>query len=246
MIFKKLKIFFNRQSFFIQKISMKNNIINDPYSDYHIHSMFSDGCATIEEIVQFAWKIWMKEIAITDHSDKAIESEIKHAWIRPSWWARFAIINWRENIWNDTKVIFWVECDVLNENWDVCFEIQKKVHDFNILSIHHHIYESSNESAEKWLLTAIERYHDKISCIWHPYKQWFAEYMDMAPIVDLCNNYDIPIEFNRSTFDRKNYVEDKLIYVLKNTKRIYVNSDAHNLARIKQLRKSCYDFLETL
>ncbi|MBO4516800.1 hypothetical protein J5751_05230 [bacterium] len=70
--------------------------------------------------------------------------------------------------------------------------------------------------------------------------------MDMAPIVDLCNNYDIPIEFNRSTFDRKNYVEDKLMYVLKNTKRIYVNSDAHNLARIKQLRKSCYDFLETL
>ena len=120
---------------------MKSNIINDPYSDYHIHSMFSDGWATIEEIVQFAWKLWMKEIAITDHNDNAIEKEMKYIWIRPSWWARFTLIHWWENVWNDTNVIFGVECDVLNEKWDVCFEVQKITHDFNILSIHTKIYE---------------------------------------------------------------------------------------------------------
>jgi len=35
---------------------MENRIINDRYADYHIHSVFSDGTATIEEIVQYAGK----------------------------------------------------------------------------------------------------------------------------------------------------------------------------------------------
>jgi predicted metal-dependent phosphoesterase TrpH len=30
------------------------NIVNDPDSDYHIHSVLSDGSATVEEIVQYA------------------------------------------------------------------------------------------------------------------------------------------------------------------------------------------------
>lgn len=43
------------------------NIINNQNSDFHIHSVFSDGCATVEEIVQYAWVIGIEEIAITDH-----------------------------------------------------------------------------------------------------------------------------------------------------------------------------------
>lgn len=34
-----------------------SRIINDKYSDYHIHSSFSDGTATVEEIVQYAGKL---------------------------------------------------------------------------------------------------------------------------------------------------------------------------------------------
>lgn len=62
----------------------------------------------------------------------------------------------------------------------------------------------------------------------------------------MCNQYEIPIEFNHSVFEFWDYIEENLTYTLKNAKKIYVNSDAHNLAQIKQLRKSCYDFLETL
>ena len=41
------------EQFIIFNIQM-TNIVNDQNSDYHIHSVFSDGCATIEEIVQYA------------------------------------------------------------------------------------------------------------------------------------------------------------------------------------------------
>jgi len=90
------------------------NIVNDQNSDFHIHSVFSDGCATVEEIVQYAWKIWMEEIAITDHSDHATNILKERYGIIPCGGGRYAL-NHRENVHNDVKVIFWVEGDVINE-----------------------------------------------------------------------------------------------------------------------------------
>lgn len=84
---------------------MNNRIINDKKSDYHIHSVFSDGVATIEELVQFAGKIGMEEIAITDHSDHLVDILKERCRITPSGGARYALKN-RENVHNKVKVIF--------------------------------------------------------------------------------------------------------------------------------------------
>lgn len=227
-------------------MSIKDRIINNQFSDFHIHSLFSDWCNTIDEIVQFAWILKMEEIAITDHSDKAVEIGILKNKITPGWWAKYALNN-RENVWNNVKVTFWVEWDLLNEFGDICIESQWHVQKFTILSVHHKVYESNPESTWKWFLMAIERFHDQIDFIGHPYSQkhnW--EFIDIKAMVDLCNQYGIPIEFNHSVFESWNYIKENLDYVLKNAKKLYVNSDAHNLAQIRQLRKSCYDFLENL
>jgi histidinol phosphatase-like PHP family hydrolase len=233
-------------AFYFKKQKMKNNIINDPYSDYHIHSLFSDWVCTIEEITQFAGILWMKEIAITDHSDQAVKVWIEQNKITPGWWARYSLNNW-ENVRNDVKVIFWVEWDLLNENGDVCLDSQWHPQNFTILSVHRRVYESDPITTWKWFLAAIEKFHDKIDFVWHPYSRkqnW--EFIDIKALVDLCNQYDIPIEFNHSVLESGDYIEENLIYVLKNAKKIYVNSDAHNLAQLKQLRKSCYNFLENM
>ena len=37
---------------------------------------------------------------------------------------------------------------------------------------------------------------------------------------------------------------EKLDYMLKNAKKIYVNSDAHSLSSLQPLRKECYDYLQ--
>lgn len=232
--------------FLYKKQNMKNNIINDPYSDYHIHSLFSDWVSTIEEITQFAGILWMQEIAITDHSDQAVKVWIEQNKITPGWWAKYSLNNW-ENVRNDVKVIFWVEWDVLNENGDTCLDSQWYPQKFTILSVHRRVYESDPTTTWKWFLAAIEKFHDQIDCIGHPYsKKQNWEFIDIKALVDLCNQYDIPIEFNHSVFESGDYIEENMVYVLKNAKKIYVNSDAHNLAQIKKLRKSCYDFLENL
>ena len=222
------------------------NIINDQNSDYHIHSLLSDWCATIEEIVQYAWKIWMKEIAITDHSDHLIKCLKECYWVAPSGWARYALNSWN-NIHNDINVIFWVEWDVLNENGDVCLVNQQIEWKFTILSVHRNGYFSAHETATKWLLNAIEKHHEKINLIGHPYDtNELGEHIEIEPVVELANKYGIAMEFNYWTFRKNRAVKEKLDYMLKNAKDVYVNSDAHSLSSIRHKRQECYDYLKEM
>ena len=49
-------------------------VLNTIHEDYHVHSLnYSDGMNTIDEIVQYAGKIGMKKIVITDHSQALID-----------------------------------------------------------------------------------------------------------------------------------------------------------------------------
>jgi histidinol phosphatase-like PHP family hydrolase len=227
-------------------------ILNDEYSDFHIHSStFSDGLATIEEIVRFAGEIGLKEIAITDHSDAMMKRPVDENIGRyPNVFnfypngARYSL-NKRQNVHNDVKVIFGVEGDVLNENGDVCFEIQGLKPDFIILSVHQDKYKSAPETATIGLVHAIERYHDEIACICHPYdKRQLGEYIDIERVVEIANTYHIPVEFNAQTLYYEKAITEKLDYMLENADEVYVNSDAHTLREMKELRKSAFEYLK--
>jgi histidinol phosphatase-like PHP family hydrolase len=51
-------------------------ILNTMGEDYHMHSInYSDGMNTIDEIVQYAGKIGLKKITITDHSQFMLDGK---------------------------------------------------------------------------------------------------------------------------------------------------------------------------
>lgn len=213
-------------------------------SDFHIHSLFSDWLNTIDEIVKYAWEIWLKKIAITDHSDATMKKYKEKFWIYQSYSKYIFDIAWK-NIWNDVEVVFWVEADLLNKNWDVCFTIQWIESEFNILALHKWLYEDDYNSITEWFINAIEKYHDKIDLIAHldDVFQW-AEYVDIEKIVNCANKYNIPFEFNAYTFINWNSDEKKLRYILDNANEIYINSDAHSLYQLRDYRKIVFDYLK--
>ena len=145
-------------------------ILNSDKKDYHIHSSnFSDWTSSIEVIVRFSWDIWLKEIAITDHSDIYINNRWDDLW--KQWFScRRAIKRWK-NVFNNVKVIFWVEWDLLNEKWDISSTIQWIEQDFVILSVHK-IYKSEPDTITTWYINAIKRYHGIIKAIGHPCDNW--------------------------------------------------------------------------
>lgn len=220
-------------------------IINKWAYDYHIHSSsFSDWIPTINEIIQFAWVIWMKEIAITDHSQAAINSLNKEFNMNLGSTARYSLKRF-ENVYNNVNIIFWIEWDLLNENWDVCFQIQWEESDFLILSAHSDIYKWNPETITKATIRAIERYHHKIKFIWHPCNNAdFWKYYDIKKLVEIANKYKIPLEFNGKNLQRWKTNLEKLDYLLKNANEIYINSDAHTLVEFRDARKFAFDFLE--
>lgn len=219
-------------------------IINQDWRDYHIHSSnFSDWTASIEEITRYVWDIWLKEIAITDHSQAVIDLFINKYKFYPST-ARFSLARW-QNVRNDVNVIFWVEWDLLTESWDVCFEIQWIEPDFILLSAHLGVYAWNPANITSATIKAIERYHDKIRFIWHPCStRDYSQYYDIVELVKVANEYDIPLEFNTKNFSKWCTDLDKLDYLLKNANQVYINSDAHSLAELRDNRKNWLDYLK--
>jgi DNA polymerase (family X) len=207
-------------------------------------STFSDGLQSIEELVQFADKVWLTEIAITDHSQICLDGFMKnHQFYR--WGARWSIKH-RRNVHNDIRVIFGVEWDLINEDGDVCFDIQWIEGDFCILSAHSGVYQWKPETITDATIKAIERHHEKIKFIGHPCNNAdFWKYYDIKKLVECANKYNIPLEFNAKNLMCEKTNVEKLHYLLQHANQIYLNSDAHTFYQLQEARKFAIQFLKT-
>lgn len=218
-------------------------IINLDWRDYHIHSMsFSDWMNTIDEIVKYAWEIWLTEIAITDHSDTSMEILTRKFQVSKNAF-RYMIKIWK-NIHNNVNVIFWVEADILNENWDIDDKVQGYESEFINLSAHIDVYNWDIETINKAYENAIKKHYKKIKCICHPCSiPNFWEVVDIKTLVNLANKYSVALEVNWKYLMNWQTNLDKLHYLIQNTDRIYINSDAHCLYELKESRKFVINFL---
>lgn len=211
-------------------------IINFDAKDFHMHtSSFSDGLNTIDELVQFAWRIGMDEICITDHSDAAIMWKFQSKGIFASA-GRWSTPSYK-NVFNSVKVSFGVEWDILNDMWETCFTIQWQESDFIILSAHSDIYESSPDTVTQATIKAIEHHADIIKFIAHPTcnNQFWKEY-DLKHLIEVANYHNIPLEINGKSISRWKSDRDKVEFLLKHADALYLNSDAHNLNDLQTYR----------
>lgn len=217
---------------------MQIQIANPPSEDYHLHSStFSDGLADIETIVEFAGKIGLKKIAITDHSQAVID---KYGLAKKAF--RSTLKRWK-NVHNPVEVTFGVEGDLLNENGDICAHIQGIESDFLILSAHQNIYQGEPGKINEAYLQAMEKHHQKIKFLGHICLRDFQEYVDISMVVRAANRYQIPLEFNCANLVNGKTNEKHLQMMLREADRIYVNSDAHTLADLRDVRKLGREYL---
>lgn len=219
-----------------------NKIINFNSTDFHMHTAsFSDGLNSIDELVAYAWKIWMSEICITDHSD-ATREKFESKWMFGTA-GRWSLPTY-ENLQNDVKVHFWVEWDVLDKTGESCFLIQWLKSDFCILSAHAGVYKDSPETVTDATIKAMEKYWDKIKFIGHPTcNGQFGKYYDLLRLVEAANYWKIPLELNGKSVSRWKSDEKNVRYLLENADNIYFNSDAHNLADLKNYRPAVANIL---
>ena len=213
-------------------------VLNTIHEDYHIHSInYSDGMNTIDEIVQYAGKIGMKKIVITDHSQIAID-------INNLWKKTFrAATKRRKNVHNDVEVSFGVEWDLLDEEGNCCFDIQGKEPDFCILSCHEEVFKWDLKNITHAYINAIKKHHNKISFLGHVCLKNTSQYLDIETLIKVANKYHIPIEFNAKCFVLDRTDKEKLDKMLNLADQIYINSDGHMLADL-EVKETAFDYLK--
>ncbi len=214
-------------------------IVNPGREDFHIHSSnFSDGLNSIDEIVQYAGKLGLAKIAITDHSQATLDSDgIGKKTFRS------IIYRWK-NVFNKVEVIFGVEADLLNRDGDVCFDIQGVESDFVVLSAHDRVFQNKPKRITEAYLNAITQYHKKINCIGHPDSKLFAKDVDIEQVIGAANDYGIPMEFNTGNLLSGKSDLRLLKKILARANKVMVNSDTHVLADLKYNRAAGFEYLE--
>ncbi len=212
--------------------------------DFHIHSStFSDGFNTIDEIVIAAGELEYQEIAFADHSQAMSDA---YGMTRKTHYDMLSSGRW-ENNYNNVKVIFGVEADLLNDDGDICDNIQSITPEFIILSAHRKVFSSDPSRIKSGYLNAITRFGTTINVLGHLCTRQFAKEMvsnDIFEIVEAANENDIALELNCANLVYGKTDLTKLKLMIKHAHHLYVNSDAHTMNEFISIRKRGFQFLE--
>ncbi len=216
--------------------------------DYHTHSRdYSDGEASVEQIVEYAKELGLKRIAITDHSQACLDElnkkrKDKLPHVPREEYNSFAQ---QEEDGREIEVIFGIEGDLLNEEGDICQDIQGISTDFLILAAHKMVYLSEPEKLTEGMIKAIERYYEDIQFIAHPYLKEYGD-LDVEKVVEVANDYEIPLELNCGCLIKGKVNLNHLKKVLQESQQIYINSDSHNLNELGNSISKGLDYLKRL
>lgn len=215
-------------------------IVNTPHEDFHVHSLnYSDGMETIDGIVKYAGQIGMTRIAITDHCQATLDH---HRIARKGF--REIIDRWK-NVHNLMGVIFGIEADLLNEQGDICDQIQGVPSDWLILSAHKVTYYGNPQKVTEGYLRAMEKFGSKIRLIGHPCSaRDFASEVDLPKVVEAANERGIPLEVNGKNLMCRHTDLSQLDLMLKSAREVMVNSDAHTLYELTRGRAFALEFLK--
>ncbi|MFP4332211.1 MAG: DNA polymerase/3'-5' exonuclease PolX [Campylobacterales bacterium] len=197
---------------------------DDIKGDLHIHTKYSDGNYTIEEMANRAIKLGYRYIAITDHSKKVAvangmdEEELKKHIER---------INEADKKIKDIKILSGVEVDILkNGLLDLDDWILERV-DVVVASVHFNMNLSRKKQTQR-LIKAIK--NPKVHILGHPSNRMIQERgpieADWERIFEVCRDEGVALELNSSP--KRLDIDD--IYAKKAKEmgvHICLNTDSH-------------------
>jgi DNA polymerase (family 10) len=221
-------------------------INNQTCGDYHLHtSTFSDGLNSLDEMVIQAGKIGLGEIAITDHSQAYLDS---YGIPMRTHYRIFSDGRW-QNIHNRVNVMPGIEADLINEQGDACFQIQGISPGFVILSTHPGVYQGDPKRLKNAYLNAIRRHGSRVTLLGHLCSRSFSSGLstdDITAIVRAAAAAGIAVELNCAHLVGNQTCRARLAAMLAACDALYVNSDAHTLHELINLRQQGFRYLGSL
>lgn len=200
--------------------------------DLHLHSKWSDGSNTIEEIIKKGIKLGYEYIAITDHSQSlTIAGGLKtHDLIR-----QILEIGNLQLRFPQIRILKGAEVDILPDgSLDFTDDILEKL-DIVIASVHSHFHMKEVEMTKR-ITTALK--HPLVKILAHPTGRVLGKRpgynVDIKEVIKTATSYNKILEINASP-DRLDLRDEHLQYAKTKSVKIAINTDAHHIDRMHDM-----------
>ena len=201
--------------------------------DFHVHSNWSDGLNSIEDIVRYALKLGYRFIAITDHSQSLkVAGGLTEEQLRE----KRKEIEMIQERYPDIKIFFGTECDIkadgkLDYSNDLLDEF-----DIVCAAIHSKFKMSEKEMTER-IINAIQNEYVKILA--HPTGRLIgkrdAYEVDLEKVIDAAVENNVLLEIN--AFPDRIDLNDINIRIAKEKgARFTIGTDAHAVDHLRFIR----------
>ena len=211
--------------------------IDDIKGDFHVHSNYSDGSLTIEEMVKAAKDRGYNAIAFTDHSQSLnianglSEEEVKKQWKE---------IEEVRKDHPDFLILKGIEVDIKKDgSLDYRDEILKGF-DIVIASVHSNFNLSKDEMTARIIKAAKNPY---VTILGHPTGRMLGQRQpfdfDFEKVLEVVKENNVILEINSSPsrFD----LDDEMAYqALKSNVKLTINTDSHHSDQLSYMNYGVY------
>ncbi|NLT94937.1 MAG: PHP domain-containing protein [Clostridia bacterium] len=206
--------------------------LKDIKGDLHIHSKWSDGASTIEEMVLKAVKMGYEYLAITDHSQSLkVAGGLGPQDLVRQW----AEMDKLQKKYPQIRLLKGIEVDILSDgSLDLPEEILKES-DIVIASIHSH-FEMTERDMTRRIIKALE--NPLVRILAHPTGRVLGKRpgykVDIKEVIETAACYGKVLEINASP-DRLDLRDQHLMLAKTKGVKIAVNTDAHHAEKLEDM-----------
>ena len=207
--------------------------LSDINGDLHVHSRFSDGAFTIEEMIDAALEMGYDYLAITDHSQSL---RVAHGMSAEKVVRQRKKLNELRSKYPDFDIINGIEVDILSDgSLDYSDEILRGF-DFVIASIHSGFRQSEEKMTQR-IIKAIN--NPFVDVIGHPQGRILGRRksysVDMKKVIEAAAQQRVALEINASP----NRLDLDPIMARKAKEagvKLIINTDAHHIEQFKDMK----------
>ena len=207
--------------------------LKDIKGDLHVHSEYSDGIASIEELVAASKKLGYSYLAICDHSESL---KIAGGLSKDMLLKQIKEIKRINSDIKDFYVFSSMECDIKPDGTlDIKPELLREV-DF-ITGAVHSSFNMKPEEMTKRIINAME--NEKVKILAHPTGRLLqkrdAYKVNLEQLTDSAMENDVFFEINAFP-DRLDLNDTNIKYSKERGMKFVISTDAHNLTHLENMR----------
>jgi len=211
--------------------------LKDIKGDFHLHSNYSDGALTIEEMIKAGMERGYHSLAITDHSQSL---KIAHGLSADRVKKQWLEIEELRTKYPDFLILKGIEVNIKKDGSLDYGDSLLKGFDVVIGSVHDN-FNLSRQAMTNRIIKAIE--HEYIDIIGHPTGRMLGQRkpyeLDFSKVIEAAKKNNVLLEINASParFD----LNDKMARdVLDSNVKLVINTDAHHSQQYAYMRYGIY------